>query len=344
VPVPLVAPPSAPVPLTDAVPVVAPVEKVEPMAVVPEAIALPSETTPLRAVRREADEDMTSVEGMPRAAEPEIDPDLGEDSPTDANLALPELGDAPSEEDRAPLTIPILLTEPTGKLPLPAVTSRVPLAPVPIASSLSSGHREATTAPGGIPLRAEKTGKVTLVPPPPPAAKSPLPPSMLSPAGRAAAEATRLAALDSASSTDTPLPPVPDPMSLDDTARHPLAEPMLDGFSGLKMFRAELPPALDDDMAQTTDLGTADSLAETRPPTRHQNGKRNGNKNAKKSAKPRPKYRPSGRLNLELTPDLVAPTSFGEGLIATRRKSRLPWPVIIGAILAVALLLLLMTR
>jgi hypothetical protein len=142
-------------------------------------------------------------------------------------------------------------------------------------------------------------------------------------------------------------------MSFDDTARHPLAEPMLDGFvqaGGIKLLRAELPAAARppapasvevDDMAQTTELGTAESLADTRPPApkpararAHGHGK----------TRARPRYRPSGRINLELTPDPVAPAVFGEGVLTTRRRPTLPWPVVIGALLAAALLILLITR
>ena len=94
-----------------------------------------------------------------------------------------------------------------------------------------------------------------------------------------------------------------------------------------------------DDMAQTTDLGTAESLADTRPPAPRRPTRTQGQK-----AKGRPRYRPSSRIHLELTPDPVAPTTFGSGVIATRRRANVPWPVIIGAVLAAVLLILLMTR
>jgi uncharacterized integral membrane protein len=48
--------------------------------------------------------------------------------------------------------------------------------------------------------------------------------------------------------------------------------------------------------------------------------------------------------NLEIQPDPVAVPSFGEGLVSRARPTKLPWPIIVGAILALILVVLLMTR
>jgi hypothetical protein len=239
----------------------------------------------------------------------EIDPDLGtEDSPTDAGIAPPEMPEPPADDaDRRGFTVPIVLAEPTGKLPLTLATGRTPL----------------LRAEGGMPLRAEPTGKVTLVPAPAPSPPPPGP-SLLSPEGRAAAEAARLAALDPAASTDTPLPPVPDPALLDDTARHPLADlESLVAASGLKVLKAEPPAA---ESPPPAEVAPAPARAATRK---------------KGKQKPRRVYRPRS-VGFEITPDLVAPVAFGDGVLQTRAR-KIPWPLIGGALLFLVVLAILMT-
>jgi tRNA A-37 threonylcarbamoyl transferase component Bud32 len=370
----------APAPAAAAVPVPVPVAAVAPSPVSDDELStkvgaqqkasLPTETVPLRTVPRPAiaargpgsgdEEEMTNLRGPNAGLAEPIDSDLGEDVPTDASAIAPDMDPAADDSDRPtppPLTAPIVLTEPTGRVPLTAVTSKVPLVPpsntsnVPTARGTGKVPLVIEAGVSAVPLRAEPTGKVTKMAPPPPPVPPPPPPSLLAPAVRAerAAEAARLAALDPSLSTDTPLPPVPDPMMLDDTARHPLADP---GLLGIKMLtvdkRAEAPrlepkaapielPALDGNMADSMSvtIGAIDPEAE-----RAQQPKRVSLRGKKKS---RPRYRPRNLPNLEITPDPMPVAAFGDHLIAKRQK-KLPWPLIIGVCLAVLLVILLMTR
>jgi hypothetical protein len=47
---------------------------------------------------------------------------------------------------------------------------------------------------------------------------------------------------------------------------------------------------------------------------------------------------------VELTSDAAAAPVFGSGVHDTPRRSRIPWAMIVGAALTLALLILLMTR
>ncbi len=48
-------------------------------------------------------------------------------------------------------------------------------------------------------------------------------------------------------------------------------------------------------------------------------------------------------MNLEITPDPIAPTSFGDGVLQKPRKS-VPWPIIGGVAFLLLLIIVLMTR
>jgi hypothetical protein len=142
---------------------------------------------------------------------------------------------------------------------------------------------------------------------------------------------------------DTPLPPVLDPAHFDDTARHPLAEPLLDGLvaaANLKVLkgddkRAEPAPAevdVDvDDMSKTIPApGVAARPATRKPGVR---GKK----------KPVRRYRPRS-TNLEIAPDPAPTPSFGDGILQVQQRKPIPWPYIGGVAVLLLLLMFLLTR
>jgi tRNA A-37 threonylcarbamoyl transferase component Bud32 len=284
--------------------------------------------------------------------EPDLDPDLGEDTPTDTSITLPEMEEEPAPIAVRDLTTPMVLTEPTGRVPLTAVTNKMPLVKsaiatpfgtVTVAEPPKSALAVPLTAPptGRVPLVAETKSGVTPIPSEPPARglalkadpsskvplATPVPPE--APASKPVAVEAREDSMDS-----TPLPPP----HIDETARHPLAEPLrehLANAAGFKLLRADDKPAGD---------GVGDSMSLTipavepvkRPPLRGKAG-RNGKKKAVR------RYRPRTSQALEIAPDPMPAPSFGDGILA-RPKKPVPWPVIGGIAVFLLLVIFLLAR
>jgi len=136
---------------------------------------------------------------------------------------------------------------------------------------------------------------------------------------------------DDPSMDNTPLPP---PMIFDDTARHPLAEPMRDGL-GLKLLHAEERPA-------PAIVSVSDSMSMAFPapaPKPKRITARSGP--GAKTKKPVRRYRVS--QDLQIAPDPMPAPSFGDGILAKPKKP-LPWPVIGGIALVLLVLVFLLSR
>jgi hypothetical protein len=149
---------------------------------------------------------------------------------------------------------------------------------------------------------------------------------------------------DPSSSVDTPLPPVLDPAHFDDTARHPMAEPLLDGLAAaanLKLLkgeekRAEPAPAPRDEESGDDMSKTLQAPAAARPAPRKTSA-RGGKKKAVR------RYRPRS-ANLEIAPDPAPTPSFGDGILAVKQRKPFPWPYIGGVAVLLLLLAFFFTR
>jgi tRNA A-37 threonylcarbamoyl transferase component Bud32 len=328
-------------------PPVTPVDEDEKTAKAPEANAPISTFEDEEAQTHVAEEALSRtapIRPERRAEEVDLDPELGDDSPTDASLNLPEM-----DADGIPreLTTPMLLAEPTGRVPLAHATAKygrvagiaVPLGEaksrpsiaVPLQASLSGSAslRPPLGEASRVPLMAPTTGKVPLATPVPSAAPASLP-------LRAERPAALPEPLDPSSSMDTPLPPIIDP-AIDDTARHPLAEPLrehLAAAGSLKLLRAEPSqpnlPKFGDSMSLTIPAETP-----KRAPARGKGGRGTRSKRSSRGYQAR-----AFALQTDPTP---APT-FGDGILAIKQKRSLPWPVIGGAAALLILLSFLLLR
>jgi hypothetical protein len=256
----------------------------------------------------------------------DIDRDLGEDIPTDASLNVPEI-DASDPANRD-MTARLLLAEPTARIPpRMAVTLPMPRA-AGIAMPLGETHRPSAVI--AVPLQAPPTGRVPLqahlstpLATPPTVQRVNLGPSLLP-------------EIDPSSSSDTPLPPVPDPRLLDDTTRHPLAEPLrqhLASASSLKLLRVD-ESSLSDSMSMTIPEDRRPEAPKVAPPKR----------TPKRTTKRATRGFRQRAASLELSSDPVPTPTFGDGILDTKHKKTLPWPVIGGAAALLVLLLWLFLR
>jgi len=235
---------------------------------------------------RSDDEEQTVVRGMPT-----IDPDLGDDLPTESELLVPDLdraeatgGVALADSQRIPL-VGGARARGAGREARPPLPIPPPPAAAPSPSSMGSASSSAITGRvplvGGdsgvvVPIQAPATGRVPLVEPKaqppakaPPSSRgtspgktpsgapgkvplaTPVPPSR---PGAVTLRAEELDAIDPAASVDTPLPPAFDPLADDTTGGYPLAEPLRQHIYGAaKRARSEAEPGLDlgDPMAKT---------------------------------------------------------------------------------------------
>jgi tRNA A-37 threonylcarbamoyl transferase component Bud32 len=290
----------------------------------------------------------------------DLDADFGEDIPTDASLNIPEIDvNDPANRD---MTARLLLAEPTSRFPLMVPPpSRTPSPKTPMAGiAVPLGETRKPSANLAVPLRSE-SGAVMVPLQAPPTGRVPLSAPMSTTStpptatGRAPQELplatpvppTRpslLQELDPASSTDTPLPPVPDPRLLDDTARHPLAEPLRQHLAlagNLKLLRADESSSSDplsDSMSMTI---PEERTSRPKPQPSARPAAKKGRAAAKKRSTRNFRQRAA---SLELSSDPVPTPTFGDGILATKPKKTLPWPVIGGTAALIILILFLLFR
>ena len=316
-----------------------------------------SRTANLRPMPRDADELSISISNG------DLDPDLGEDIPTDASLNIPEV-DASDPANRD-MTARLLLAEPQSRLALAVApprweTARAPGIAVPL------GESRKPSAQVAVPLRSE-SGAVAVPLQAPPTGKLPLEaPAQSPPTGRASREVpvvapapparpAALADVDPSSSSDTPLPPIPDPRLLEDTTRHPLAAPLREHLAGggsVKVLRADgrsLAPApapasesLADSMSMTIPHEPRSVPATTKAGPARGALVKGGGRAAPKKRSARG-YRQRAAV-FEVTLDPVPSPTFGDGILAAKPERTLPWPVIGGAAALLILILFLLFR